>query len=216
MLVVLLAASFTAPAFAANAAAADSVFTHPAVAVDLARLTRATAQSLEQAKAVRGKFVQRRYLADLAQPLESSGTFLFARAAGIEWHTVQPFDSQFLLAESGITQRDEGGVSLRIEASEQPALAVVSRVFFALFALDLPALSHDFELYGEARGKGWVLGLKPRAEALGSVFRQAIVSGDATVERVVLEDGNGDRSEIILSGVQYDPAGMTADERRRF
>ena len=200
----------------APAAQADSVFAHPASTTELARLTHATAQSLGKAKAVRGKFVQRRHLADLAQPLESSGSFLFAREAGIEWHTQLPFDSQFLLAESGITQRDEGGVTLSIQASEQPALAVVSRVFFALFALDLDALSHDFELYGEARGTGWVLGLKPRAEALGSVFRQAIVSGGATVERVLLEDGNGDSSEIILQGVQYDPAGMTADERRRF
>jgi len=209
LLVALLCAS-------CPASAADSVFAHPAAAAELARLTRPTALSLEKARAVRGQFVQRRYLADLAQPLQSSGRFLFAREAGIEWHTEQPFDSQFLLAESGITQRDEGGVTLNIKASEQPALAVVSRVFFALFALDLGALSHDFELYGEARGTGWVLGMKPRAEALGSVFRQAIVSGGASVERVVLEDGNGDRSEIVLQGVQYDPAGLTADERRRF
>ena len=201
---------------AAPALGADTVFSHPATTADLAKLTRPTAQSLEKARAVRGKFVQRRYLADLAQPLQSSGRFLFAREAGIEWHTELPFDSQFLLAESGITQRDEGGVTLSIKAAEQPALAVVSRVFFALFALDLNALSHDFELYGETRGTGWVLGLKPRAEALGSVFRQAVVSGGATVERVVLEDGNGDRSEIKLEGVSYDPAGMTADERRRF
>lgn len=201
---------------AAPASAADTVFSHPATTAQLASLTRPTAASLEKARAVRGKFVQRRYLADLAQPLQSSGRFLFAREAGIEWHTELPFDSQFLLAESGITQRDEGGVTLSIKASEQPALAVVSRVFFALFALDLGALSHDFELYGEPRGTGWVLGLKPRAEALGSVFRQAIVSGGATVERVILEDGNGDRSEIVLQGVSYDPAGMTADERRRF
>ncbi len=213
----LATAAQAAPASATPpTSAADSVFAHKATPAELAQLTQATAQSLGKAQAVRGKFVQRRHLAELAQPLESSGSFLFARAAGIEWHTELPFDSQFLLAESGITQRDEGGVTLRIQASEQPALAVVSRVFFALFALDLDALSHDFELYGKTRGTGWVLGLKPRAEALGSVFRQAIVSGSTTVERVVLEDGNGDSSEIILRGVQYDPAGMTADERRRF
>ena len=219
LLVVLLGAAplqAATPAPANVSASADSVFAHPAKTTELALLTRATAQSLAKAKTVRGKFVQRRFLADLAQPLESSGKFLFARDAGIEWHTELPFDSQFLLAESGIKQRDEGGVTLSIQASEQPALAVVSRVFFALFALDLEALSQDFELYGEARGTGWVLGLKPRAAALGSVFRQAVVSGGATVERVVLEDGNGDRSEIVLQGVQYDPAGMTADERRRF
>ena len=220
VLALCLATTGAAQAAAAppapQAKTVDSVFAHKASTAELAKLTRATAQSLGKAKVVRGKFVQRRHLADLAQPLESSGSFLFAREAGIEWHTELPFDSQFVLAESGITQRDEGSVSLELKASEQPALAVVSRVFFALFALDLDALSHDFELYGEARGTGWVLGLKPRAEALGSVFREAVVSGGASVERVVLEDGNGDSSEIILQGVQYDPAGMTADERRRF
>ena len=144
------------------------MFAHPATPAQLSSLTGATARSLANAKVVRGRFVQRRHLAGLARPLESSGTFLFSRDAGIDWHTELPFDSQFLLTGSHITQRDEGGVSLEIDAADQPALAVVSRVFFALFALDLEALSHDFELYGERAGNaGWVLGLKPRTEALG-------------------------------------------------
>lgn len=213
----LLALALACGVAAAATPAPDTVFGHPASSAELAALTRATASSLKDAKVVRGRFVQRRFLADLAQPLESSGRFLFARDAGIEWHTEQPFDSQFLLTEAGITQHDEGAVSLRINAADQPALAVVSRVFFALFALDLDALSHDFELFGEPRGNsGWMIGLKPRANALGSVFRQALVSGGASVARVVLEDGNGDQSEIELLDVQYDHGGLTAEERRRF
>jgi hypothetical protein len=51
---------------------------------------------------------------------------------------------------------------------------------------------------------------------MASVFRQAVVTGGATVERLVLEDGNGDRSEIVLQAVQYDQAGLNAEERRRF
>jgi hypothetical protein len=198
------------------AAVPDSVFAHPATTSELAELTRATTGALQGAKVIRGKFVQRRHLAGLAQPLESSGRFLFAREAGVEWHTEQPFDSVFVLTESGITQRDEGGPPLRIAAADQPALAVLSRVFFALFALDLDVLSRDFQLFGERRGTGWVLGLRPRTAALGGVFRQAIVSGGASVERVVLEDGNGDRSEIDLREVQYDRSGMNEEERRRF
>ena len=166
------------PAAAAQVKPQESVFAHPATPAQLATITGDTARSIAGAKVVRGRFVQRRHLAGLARPLESSGTFLFARGSGIDWHTEQPFDSQFLLTGSRITQRDEGGVSLEIDAAEQPALAVVSRVFFALFALDLDALSHDFELYGERVGDaGWVLGLKPRTEALASVFRQALVRG---------------------------------------
>jgi len=43
-----------------------------------------------------------------------------------------------------------------------------------------------------------------------------MVSGDATVKTVILEDANGDTTEIDLRDVSYDPKGLTADERRRF
>ena len=200
----------------ASAPAFPSVFAYPATPARLESITRPAASALASARVVRGKFVQRRYLAGLAKPLESSGSFLFAREAGIEWHTEKPFDSQFLLTDTRITQRDAGGVSLEIQASDQPALAVVARVFFALFALDVDSLSQDFELYGQGGDAGWQLGLKPRAEALGSMFRQALVEGSGAVKRVTLEDGNGDRSEIDFRDVIFDKRGLTPDERRRF
>jgi hypothetical protein len=186
-------------------------------AAQLARLTRDTAKSLSGARAVRGRFVQRRQLAGLAKPLESSGDFLFARDVGIEWHTAQPFDSQFVLTHDAITQRDEGGEPLHISAADQPALTVVSRVFFALFALDFDALSQDFTMAGVDGGKEpWRLELKPKTAALGSVFRQATIAGDATVKTVTLNDANGDSTVIELRDVKYDAKGLTPDERRRF
>lgn len=216
-LFVLLLAGVAHSATPATGFGTEDVFAHTASAKDLATLVRVPAASLAQAQVVRGQFVQRRYLAGLAQPLESKGTFLFARGLGIEWHTQQPFESQFVLTDAGITQRDEGGEPLRISAADQPALTVVSRVFFALFALDLDSLSHDFALSGQHVGKdGWEIGLRPRDKALGSVFRQAVVSGGVSVRAVTLEDGNGDRSEIELSDVVYDPKGLSADERRPF
>jgi hypothetical protein len=211
-----VAADSSAAATTRGRPSVASVFAYPATPARLAVITRPAATALANARVVRGKFVQRRYLAGLAKPLESSGSFVFAREAGIEWHTEKPFDSQFLLTETRITQRDQGGVSLEIQAVDQPALAVVARVFFALFALDVDSLSHDFELYGQGGEAGWQLGLKPRAEALGSMFRQALVEGSGAVHRVTLEDGNGDRSEIEFQGVIFDKRGLTPDERRRF
>lgn len=208
LLVALLAAA--AVALPAEPVAVTS-------AAQLATLTRDTARSLARAQVVRGAFVQQRHLAGLARPLESDGRFLFARGTGIEWHTEKPFDSQFILTGAGMTQRDEGGETLRISVADQPALSVVSRVFFALFALDFDALSQDFTMSGSAApGAPWQLVLKPKTAALGGVFRQALVTGDATVKSVRLEDANGDVTEIALRDVQYDPKGLTADERRRF
>jgi hypothetical protein len=193
----------------------------PAVQVtsvaQLSKLTRDTARSLAGARAVRGKFVQKRYLSGLEKPLESSGDFLFARGIGIEWHTVRPFDSRFVLTHDTMTQQDEGGEAVRISASDQPALTVVSRVFFALFALDYDALSQDFRMAGLENGKQpWQLLLLPKTAALRSVFKQATISGDATVQTVILDDANGDSTQIDLRDVQYDPKGLTANERRRF
>lgn len=201
---------------AATVASAPAAATPIESVAELRRITGTIAASLESAKAIRGKFTQARHLAGLAKPLMSTGTFLFAHDAGIEWHTLVPFDSQFLLTEAGITQRDEGGGTLRIDASDQPALTVVSRVFFALFSLDFTALSRDFTISGRRDGDTWTLQLQPRAEALRRVFRQALLTGRATVEHVRLEEGNGDTSAIDLADVQYDPKGLTADERRRF
>jgi hypothetical protein len=186
-------------------------------AAQLSTLTRDTARSLSGARTVRGRFVQHRNLSGLAKPLDSSGDFLFARGTGIEWHTRQPFDSQFILTHDGMTQRDEGGEPTRISAADQPALTVVSRVFFALFALDFDALSQDFTMAGYQDGKEpWHLLLRPRTAALGSVFKHAMISGDATVKTVILDDANGDSTVIELRDVQYDAKGLTADERRRF
>ena len=208
LLVLLLAAA--AAALPAEPVAVTS-------AAQLSRLTRDTARSLARAQVVRGAFVQQRHLAGLSKPLESDGRFLFARGTGIEWHTERPFDSQFILTEHGMTQRDEGGETLRISVADQPALTVVSRVFFALFALDFNALSQDFTMSAtDTPGAPWQLTLKPKTAALGSVFRQALVTGDATVKSVRLEDANGDVTEIALRDVQYDPKGLSADERRRF
>ena len=108
---------------------------------------------------------------------------------------------------------------MSIKAAEQPALAVVSRVFFALFALDLDSLSHDFDAVRRNRAATPAgssgSSRAPRRSAACSARR--IVSGGASVARVALEDGNGDRSEIELSGRRRTTRrGLTADERRRF
>jgi hypothetical protein len=217
VLLLLVAASAWAADPAAREPPASSAVPVTSAA-QLSRLTRDTARSLAGARAVRGRFVQRRFLAGLAAPLESRGEFLFARDLGIEWHTAQPFDSQFVLTHDTMTQRDEGGDAVRVSAADQPALTVVSRVFFALFALDYDALSQDFSMTAETTDprQPWRLLLRPRTAALASVFRQATISGDATVKTVVLSDANGDATHIELRDVQYDPRGVTADERRRF
>lgn len=204
---ILLAASVVT-------AAAD-LFDRPVSAEELLRTTLARpAAELSSAQVLRGQFVQRRYLSGLPRPLVSSGEFLLARDAGILWETRAPFASEFVLADSGMILRD--GVSQsRVKSTDQPALRAVLELFLAIFALDVARLEVSFDLYGEASGEHWRLGLKPKQARMAEVFTRAVVSGSRHVERVELEAPNGDRTEIGLADVVVRPQPLEAHEAAR-
>jgi hypothetical protein len=189
----------------ANAA---DVFDHPQTAEQLLQgpLSRPAA-ALRDAPVMRGKFVYKKFLKEIPQPLISRGEFLFARDLGIDWHTREPFDSDFVLTAKGMTQRDDGKITLQMNASEQPAVQIVAHIFLSLLSLDVGSLQNSFALSGMQQGKPgsetWQVGLRPTVSAIAAVFKEAVVSGGAQVEALVLRDSNGDRTEISFAEVQY-------------
>lgn len=199
-----------------GAAHADEVFNHPQTAEQLLKGPLAQpAAALRGAQVMRGKFVYKKYLQGIPQPLISRGDFVFARELGIDWHTREPFDSDFVLTAQGITQRDEGRTTLQMSAGEQPAVRIVARIFLALLSLDVNSLQNSFALSGMQNGNQWQVGLRPTVPAVAAVFKEAVVGGAAQVETLLLRDANGDRTEIGFSDVQY-AGSISADERSRF
>jgi len=195
-----------------DAVCADEVFDHPQSAEQLLKGPLAQpAAALRGAQLMRGKFVYRKYLKEIPQPLVSRGEFVFARELGIDWHTREPFDSDFVLTASGITQRDEGRTTLQMSASQQPAVKVVAHIFLALLSLDVTSLQNSFALSGLQQGSRWQVGMRPTVSAIAAVFKEAVVSGNAQVENLVLRDANGDRTEIAFSEVQYASQVSAAD-----
>lgn len=202
--------------YAGLAQAAD-VFDHPQTADQLLKgpLSRPAA-ALRDAQVMRGKFIYKKFLKEIPQPLISRGDFLFARDLGIDWHTREPFDSDFVLTAKGMTQRDDGKVTLQMNASEQPAVQIVAQIFLSLLSLDVGSLQNSFALSGIQQGKPgsetWQVGLRPTVSAIAAVFKEAVVSGGAQVETLVLRDANGDRTEISFADVQY-ASSITPAER---
>ncbi|MGD9842984.1 MAG: outer membrane lipoprotein carrier protein LolA [Steroidobacteraceae bacterium] len=195
---------------------ADEVFNHPQSAAQLLKgpLSQPVA-ALRDAQLMRGNFVYRKYLKELPQPLVSRGEFVFARGLGINWHTREPFDSEFVLTAKGITQRDEGKTTMQVSAVEQPAVKVVARIFLALLSLDVASLQDSFSLSGIQQDKQWRVGLQPTVAAINAVFKDAIVSGSTQVEVLNLNDANGDRTEIRFTALRYDKE-ITASDRALF
>jgi hypothetical protein len=210
-------------------AALPEVFQHPANAQELAALLGAVGKTTTAAAALRGGFVQRKFLHELPQPLLSSGEFLVARGAGVDWHTRKPFDSEVLLTQQALIQRGADGKPQRVDASQQPGLAAVSQVFDALFALDIDKLGQTFTLFGQKDPAGgsanagsanagganaWLLGLMPREPAFAKVIARVVVSGAAAPRLITLFEASGDRTEIELAGVKAEAALSDADRKR--
>ena len=195
--------------FCAGALAQAQVdpFQHPTSGAALLNSTLAVpAKTLADAKVLTGQFVHQKFLSEVPQPLIANGEFTYARGLGVYWHTQQPFDSVFLLTQSGIVQRDEGKETMRLSAQDQPAVRVIADIFLALFTLDVTSLSSSFDLFGKSQGDRWIVGLRPKSATIGSVFKQATITGAKDVEQVVLVDAHGDRTIIDLKNTRYSSA----------
>ena len=192
-------------------------FQHPTSGSALLNTTLAVpARNLATAKVLTGNFVHHKHLAEIPQPLTATGDFTYARNLGVHWHTKQPFDSVFVLTQSGIVQRDEGAETIRMSAQEQPAVRVIADIFLALFTLDVTSLSSSFDLYGKSQGERWIVGLRPKSATIGSVFKQATISGSKDVEQVVLLDAHGDRTVIELKAIRYSATDPGPDVQKLF
>jgi hypothetical protein len=197
-----------------SATAHADVFDHPATGADLLAgpLAQAAAQ-LAGAQAIRGRFVFERYLPDVPKPLQSSGEYVVLKGIGIDWHTLAPFDSEVIVAANGVTQIDDG-TARRLGNADQGAMHGAIRMLSALLTLDVDALAATFDLFGDVADGRWSVGLKPRAQDVATVVRDATISGSAQVETVELHDPNGDRTVIEFHDVTYDAAATAADRAR--
>ncbi len=201
------------------AAAAPAVFQHPLDAAAVAELLAPVGKTTRDAASLRGSFVQRKFLHELPQPLLSSGEFLVARGAGVDWHTHKPFDSEVLLTQAALIQRGPDGKPQRVDASQRPGLAAVSQVFDALFALDIDKLSQSFTLFGDKDAKepkepkAWLLGLAPREAAFAKFIAQIVVAGAAEPKLITMYEASGDRTEIELSGISAQATLSDADRQ---
>jgi hypothetical protein len=189
------------------------VFAQAATAEMIRRLVPASATSVTSDPVLQGRFIQARRLSDLPKPLLSSGRFVFARDRGVLWQVEKPFVSEFVLTPVAMITR-EGGRERRMAAHEQPGLNIATRLFSALFTLDIAALEKDFTLFGAGDAKAWTLGFKPKHAALEQHFATATIQGGSSIEAIRMTDARGDVTDLKLSGIAHAKALSSADAQR--
>lgn len=165
---------------------------------------------LADIESLEGNFTQIRHIAVLAIPLRSSGDFRYQREHGIVWRTTEPIVNEIHIThEQGIVAVDEGGVTRSLPASE-----VVAGIFLSLFAGELDRLRTYFDVVAVNAAtteslqaaprthRPWALRLTPALPTLASQIEYIVVAGHDHVDSVIIQDANGDRSELSLTLTQ--------------
>ena len=166
---------------------------------------------------VRAHFDQTRTIKDLPQPLRSQGRMLIARDQGLLWDQTSPFPMQLLLDDKRMVQAINGQPPQTVTAENNPQMFQFNHLLRALFQADRAVLEQNFRVDFKDQGAGrWTLSLTPTTTPLDKIFATIDLAGKDYLQRIVLNDKQGDRTDIVLSQHQLTPAQLTDDERQRF
>ncbi|MEO8020728.1 LolA-related protein [Polaromonas sp.] len=193
------ASSLTSPPFKAWLAGAGlliGLLCGPAHAAwDVAQLM----QGLAQNKSGRASFVEKKYIAVLEQPVESSGELLYTAPARLEKRTLKPRPESLLIEGASLTvERGQRRMQLRLQ--DYPELAAFTESIRGTLAGDIAALRRVYNLELEGSEERWTLVLRPMETRMLQVVQRIRIGGSqAEVKSIEIEQTDKDRSVMMIT-----------------
>ncbi len=187
-----------------------------ALAANAADLIADVRARLTQPSVLRGTFEQSKQVVGFKKALLSKGDFLVARDKGVVWRTREPFASVLKLTPNEIVAKQGGEVAFRLSANTEPTVRVINGLMFSLLNGDMAALAEQFKIAGGIEVKSWSLTLLPKQAAFSKVLTRIELNGDQYVQRIAIDEANGDRTVIQFHKQTPDPAKLSADEAAQF
>ena len=159
-------------------------------------------QRLAQVKTASGKFVERKELAILTTPLESSGTLLYTAPGRLEKHTLRPKPESLILDEKTLTIEDKARNRRRtLTLEEHPVIWAFVESIRATLAGDLKSLNRFYKVSLQGGENRWQLTLEPRDPSMKAVVDEIAISGSGNrVSVVEVHEPRGDRSTMTITG----------------
>nr|WP_298413057.1 outer membrane lipoprotein carrier protein LolA [uncultured Halomonas sp.] len=177
----------------------------PALAFELDDLQ----DRLNQTEALKGRFEQQRYLADLDTRLKSTGHFLYERDARMVWVLETPIaDRLVFTAENAPDDADRDSAA---GAGNDRQRQQVGTLLLQLLQGDWQGLQERFTLDVTGTDDAWQVTLEPKAKALRQRFTRIELKGADYLDDVALHAANEDVLRVRFFDQQpFDPAATEA------
>jgi len=158
-------------------------------------------QSLAKIKFGRASFVEKKYLAMLDRPVESSGELSFAAPDHLEKRTLRPQPENMVL-DGGTLRIERGNQSYTLPLQQYPELAGFIDSIRGTLAGDRKALERAFSLKLEGNAGRWTLLLKPADASMARAVHLIRIGGAADeVRSVEIIQTDGDRSVMSINRI---------------
>ncbi len=155
-------------------------------------------ETLAQSKSGRARFVERKSIAMLDKPVESSGELLYSAPDHLEKRTLKP------QAESMIVNGDElhierGRQTYNLQLQSYPELAAFIDSIRGTLAGDRKALERNYRLSLEGSAEHWNLQLLPLDEKMQAVIQRIRINGVRDqVRSIEITQADGDSSLMTI------------------
>lgn len=156
-------------------------------------------EALAKQRPGRATFQEKKHIALLDKPLESSGELVFTPPDRLEKRTLAPRPERVVADRERVTL-ERGGKSQTLGLREHPAIAVLVDSIRDTLAGDLQSLTRTYSAALEGDRARWKLRLKPLDPAIGTLVERIEIGGaGAQVRTVDIFQADGDRSSMTIA-----------------
>jgi hypothetical protein len=158
-------------------------------------------EMLAREKPGRVKFEERKYLALLDRPVESTGELAFIPPHTMEKRTVSPRPERVVIDRERLTL-ERAGKTYSMGLRENPGVAVLVESIRGTLAGDLASLTRTYSVGLDGDAASWRLKLRPLDPALATLVERVEIAGSGgQVRSVEIFQADGDRSVMRLAPV---------------
>ena len=154
--------------------------------------------SLAEIRTDHASFVEKKSIAMLDKPVESSGELLYIAPDHLEKRTLKP-RAESMTVDGSTLLIERGRQKHRLQLSDYPELAAFIDSIRGTLAGDRSALERHYQLSLEGTPKNWTLQLLPVEEKMQAVVKKIRIKGvENTVRSIEITQRDGDSSLMLI------------------
>jgi outer membrane lipoprotein-sorting protein len=158
-------------------------------------------QALGEVKSSKAQFVERKHMAILSTPLETSGALVYTAPDRLEKHTRTPRRESLLLERDQLTiESPERNQRRTVVLQDYPVIWAFVESIRSTLAGDLATLARFYEVKFDGAERRWRLSLRPRDPQMEEAVSEIRLSGSRNwVNAIEIIETNGDRSVMTIT-----------------